>query len=112
GGFGVNLVLEFLSRELHEFMGISRVAIFASELAAAIGIDGPLKRHLRLDAIEDRPRRNFEILNRPLGFKKVALSGEASDANQGHNPFSLFIRHMASGRVDRSLTVDAKEPRP
>ena len=33
--------------QLHEFVRVTRVAVFTGELAATIGIDHPLERHAR-----------------------------------------------------------------
>src|ERR1035438_2385882 len=56
GRFSVDPVFEILRRHFHEFVGIARIAILAGEFAAAIRVDGPLKRHPRAGAVEDAAR--------------------------------------------------------
>src|SRR5262249_44920967 len=47
--FDIDLLLEFHAvAHFHELVGITGVAIAAAELASAVGIDGPGKRHLAL----------------------------------------------------------------
>ena len=81
GGFGVDLVFEILGSHFHELVGVAGVAVFAGELAAAVGIDGPLEGHVGLDAIEDGAGGKLEILDGALGFEKVAVRCQASDAD-------------------------------
>src|SRR5689334_550740 len=80
---------------LHEFMGIAGVAVFASKLAPAVGIDGPLERHSGFGAVEDAARGNLEILDGAFGFEQFALRCQARDAGKCHTRFSSFIRLYA-----------------
>ncbi len=96
GRFGVDLVLERGHLHFHEFVGVARIAIFAAELAAAVGIDAPTERHAGLDPVQHAARRDFEILNAALGFEQFAGGGELGDSYECHTSFSLFVRLIAS----------------
>jgi hypothetical protein len=64
--FDVNLALEVDAvAHLHEFVRVAGVAIFAGKLAAAIRIDGPLKRHAAPAdaAVQKRLGFNREVLD-------------------------------------------------
>ena len=86
---GVLLDVDFLLElhaiaHFHELVGVAGVAVAASEFAAAVGIDGPGKRHLTVAdaAVQQRlggKREVFDIVPFAQGF---ALGGEARDANQ------------------------------
>src|SRR5271170_6037803 len=73
--------------QFHEFVGVPRVAIFASKLAAAVGIDGPFKWHaLGIAAVQNRAHRQEEILwpllGAAFGLSRRRNRCEAGNANQ------------------------------
>ena len=78
--FGVNLVFEILDIQLHVLVGVAGIAIFAAELAAAIRVDGPLERHVRLGAVENAARRDFKVGDPRFGLQQLTLGGEPCDA--------------------------------
>ena len=62
----VDFLLELQAiAHFHELMRVTGVAVAASELAAAIRIDGPCKRHLPIAdaAVQQRLRRQREVFN-------------------------------------------------
>jgi len=62
---------------------VPRVAVFAAELAAAIGIDGPPERHpLRMAFVQDRFDGQEKVLRPALGFGAEGGCGEARNADQ------------------------------
>src|SRR5579871_4711449 len=77
-------------------MGVPRVAVFAPEFTAAIGIDGPLERHVRLGAVQNAAGGNLEILNGAFGFQQFALGRKTRDTHECHTSYSPFLRHLAS----------------
>src|SRR5207302_8878890 len=86
---GVLLDVDFLLElytvaHLHELVGVAGVAVFARELAAAIGIDGPGERKTATAgaAVENRFRRECEVFNVVALAQGFTLRGEAGDADQ------------------------------
>src|SRR3984957_5022437 len=85
--FYENLFLKGQTVQFHEFVGVTGVAIFAGEFAAAIGIDGPVERDASGFAfIEDGLHRQQKILR---ACHRLATAGngrgnrsEAGDADQ------------------------------
>jgi len=58
-----NFAFKFSAIDFHVLVGVSRVAIFASEFTAAIWVNGPIKWHaFRIASIQDRFHRQQEIL--------------------------------------------------
>src|SRR5438552_13463784 len=80
----VNLLLEIHAvAHLHKFVGVARVAIFAGELAAAIRIDRPGKRHTRhIAAVEQRTHRQGEVLYFMPEAKRFAGRRQPGNADQ------------------------------
>src|SRR6185312_2091982 len=64
------------------FMGIARVAITATEFAAAVRIDGPLERQSGSGSVQNAPAADFEILDEALRFQNFALGGQLRDPDQ------------------------------
>src|ERR1035438_7786479 len=87
-GFGVDLVFEMGGVEFHELVGVAGEAVGATDLAAAVRVDGPTEGHVGFGAVQDAARRNLEILHAALGFEQWALGGEPGDAYQCHGLFS------------------------
>src|SRR5258708_1065947 len=85
--FHKNLFLEIFPVQLHVFVRVPRIAVFASKLASTVGVDRPFKRHaLEIASIQDRSHRHQQIL-RPLRRAALSLRDgrvgcEAGDANQ------------------------------
>ena len=72
----VNLLLEFAAIQLHIFVRVARVAVFARKLAPAIRIDRPLKRHaIGIAAIQNRSHRQQKILRPFLRFPRAFRRG-------------------------------------
>src|SRR5580658_8206636 len=107
--FGVNLGLEkFRLAQFHEFVGVARVTILASEFAAAIGIDGTYETHPGVGIASDEPARfQFKVLNSLLGLKNLARLGKPGDSHQPRGSViieqhicpaldSPFLRHLSS----------------
>jgi hypothetical protein len=70
GRLGVDLGLEFAPVfHPHELVRVARITVLAAELAAAVGIDGPLEGHVGLGAVEDAARADLEVLDLRLGFQ-------------------------------------------
>src|SRR5665213_4374395 len=65
---GVDLALELLRiAQLHELVGVTRVAILAAELTAPVGVDRPAERHTRAIATSQiGAGAQLEILDAPL----------------------------------------------
>ena len=81
----VDLLLELHAvAHFHEFVGVAGIAVTASELAAAVGIDRPGKRHLPVAdaAVEQRLGRKSEVFDIVPFAQRFACRGEARDANQ------------------------------
>jgi hypothetical protein len=89
-----NLALEVEGiTKFHEFVSVARIAVFAAELAAAIGVDGPGKRHSRAIASrQETSRRKIEVLDPALGLNERALCREASNSDKLRHPiiFALY----------------------
>ena len=117
GGFGIDLGLE-VARILHahELVGVARVTVVAAELAAAVGVDGPLERHIGLGAIEDAARADLEVLDRgarwALGFQQFALGGHFSDANQLRHSSMFAISSPLRKAVSSGAAVAGREGAP
>jgi hypothetical protein len=79
-----NLLLEFHAvAHLHEFVGVARIAVFASKLASTVGIDGPRKRHPRGGtAIEQRLHQQGEVLNIVSFGERLTRCRQARNSNQ------------------------------
>ena len=81
--FCINLALEQLRiAQFHELMRVAGVAILATELAAAIGIQGIDGPHAARTAADEAPSFEFEVFHLTLGFEHVAGSGQARDADK------------------------------
>src|ERR1019366_3926787 len=106
GALGVNLVFELRGVQFHELVSVAREAVFAADFAAPVRVDGPTERHVRLGAVQDAPRRNFEILHAALGFEQFALSRELGDPHEGHGLSSPFGKRNFKGR-DLNILVTA-----
>ena len=60
--------------QLHELVGVARIAILAAEFAAAVGIDHPAEGHARtIAARQIFPRGKFEVFGLALGFERGAF---------------------------------------
>ena len=97
GGLGVDLVFEIRRVEFHELVSVAGIAVLAADFAAPVGVDGPAEGHVGFGAVQDTPRRNFEILHAALGFEQFALGSESGDPHECHNLSSPFIRLLARG---------------
>jgi len=64
-------------------VGIAGVAVAASELAAAVGIDGPGEGHLALAdaAVEEGLGLNRKVFHVVAFAQGISLGGEAGDAD-------------------------------
>ena len=82
--FDVYLSLEIYTvPQFHEFVGVARVAIFAGEFTAAIGIDGPGKGHSGHRAtVEQRANRQGEVFHVVSLPKGLALGGQTRNPDQ------------------------------
>jgi hypothetical protein len=93
--FGKDFPLE-LERiaQLHEFMRVAGVAILATELAAAVRIDHPVKRDARAIASrQEFAAGQIEILDPVFRFEGGAFGGEPSNADEfRHALYSPFVR--------------------
>ena len=80
----VDLALEVRAvTHLHKFVGVARIAVFAGEFAAAVGIDSPGKRHADAGAaVEKRPDGQGEVLDLVALADGFAFSGQAGDADE------------------------------
>src|SRR5579863_10530710 len=69
---------------LHKFVGIARVAVFAGEFAAAVGIDGPGEGHGAVAdaAVQQRFRLEREVLDIVAFADGFAFAGQARNADQ------------------------------
>ena len=88
-GLGVDLVFEFAGVEVHEFVRVAGVAVAASELAAAVGVDRPFEGQARFGAVEEAAGGEFEVLYLALGFQSLAFRGQFRDADQHFLMFSF-----------------------
>src|SRR5437016_14456429 len=79
----VDLALEIHAvAHFHELMRIARVAVLAGELAAAIGVDRPGKRHARRStAAQPRAGWQSEIFNVVAFRGRFACRGEPRNPN-------------------------------
>ena len=75
GGLRVDLVFEIEGVHFHELVGVAGVAVFASEFATAIGVDGPLEGHGGFSAVQNAAGGDFKILDGALSFEQFALGG-------------------------------------
>src|SRR5581483_8427884 len=84
----VNLALEVDAiAHLHELVRVARITIFAAELAASVGVDGPRERHARGSAaIEQRARRKGEVLYQVPLPDRLAFRGKLRDPDQLRRP--------------------------
>ena len=76
--------------ELHKLVSVAGIAVLAADFAAPVGIDGPAEGHVGFGAVQDTPRRNFEILHAALGFEQFALGSESGDPHECHNIIFAF----------------------
>ena len=75
----VNLLLELHAiSHFHKLMGVARVAVAATEFAAAVRIDRPGERHLTATdaAVQQRLRRKSEVFNIVPFAQRLALGRE------------------------------------
>src|SRR5579872_5740340 len=81
----VDLALKVHSvAQLHKLMGVAGVAVFAGELATAVGVDGPGEGHARhVAAVEQGTHRQSEKFYIVAGLEELPLGSQAGDANQG-----------------------------
>jgi len=79
-----NLLLEIDAvAHFHEFMGIARVTVLAGELASAVGVDRPRKRHAYAGAtVEQRPNREREVFDFMPLAQRFPLRSETRDADK------------------------------
>src|SRR5205814_9213298 len=81
---GIDLLFEINAvAQLHEFVGITRIAVFACELASTVRIYGPGEWHAAASAaVQKRTHRQGEVLNfMPLAYA-LAMRGQLGDADQ------------------------------
>ena len=80
----VDLLLEIHAvAHFHEFVGVTGVAVFAGELAAAIGIDGPFEGHAHTGtAVEQGTNRQGEVFDFVSLAERFALGCQSGDADQ------------------------------
>src|SRR5579859_60510 len=113
----VNLLLEVHAvPHFHEFVRVARIAVAASELASAVGIDRPGKWHLTFaDApVEQRLGREGEILDVMPFPDGLTLRGQARDTDQfglarkreqrqgGHKRIRLLFAYRTARRFGMS----------
>src|SRR5947207_1816455 len=81
---GVDFALEINPvAQLHKFMRVAGVAIFAGKLASAIRVDRPGKWHARnVTAVQQRPHRNREVLDVVAVVEVLALRSQARYSHQ------------------------------
>src|SRR3954453_12746921 len=87
GGFFLHedLVLELGGiTDLHELVGVARIAVLTGKLAAAVGIDGPGEGKIAagLASVEDRPDRQRKELDLMSAIHVLGLAGKLGDADQ------------------------------
>jgi len=110
--FDVDFLLELQAiAHFHELVGVAGVTVLAGEFAAAIGIDGPGEGHLPVAdaAIQQRLRRQREVLDLVAFAEGLAFGGQAGDADEAR----LFgKRKQGQGRHDiRRLFAYDRLPR-
>jgi len=79
-----DLALEVEVGHLHELVGVTRVAVFAGEFAAAVRVDGPGERQIAIadHAIEQGTGGQGEVLDVVSLADGLTLGSEACDANE------------------------------
>src|SRR5208337_2136953 len=90
--------------QLEKIVRVARVAVHASELAAAIRVDGPSKRHARAVAsIENLPHRHLDKLDAASGvevFGRRRIERQCGDGiHLTEWLSSLFLRYSSSRAV-------------
>src|SRR5579883_143481 len=113
GSLGVDLILELGRVHLHEFMGITRITVFTSELAAPIGIDSPPERHIWLCSVQNAAGGDFEILDGSLGFEQLACGSQEGDANECHVFIFAFYSPFGNtdcAKVERTRSCSSGSP--
>ena len=94
-------------------MRVARIAVLAAELAPAVWIDGPLERHVGLGAVQNRPRRHFEILHRPLALEDLALGRQAGNPHEWHSSsfafYSPYVKRITGGAGGEIYRVAAEK---
>ncbi len=99
--------------ELHELVRVAGVAIDAAELAAAVGIDGPLERHAAGGAVQEATGGQLEVSAelRKTDRKDWIAIGTATDPYQpAERRFEVtreILKVFAAGR-GRRLSVTTK----
>src|SRR5579862_9092268 len=81
----VDLLLELHAvAHFHELVGIAGITVPASELAAAVRIDGPGEGHgaPAVAAVQQRLRRKREVFDIVSLAKRFSLRGETGDAHE------------------------------
>jgi len=70
--------------QLHKFVGVARVTVFAGEFASTVGVDGPLEGVAanRCHAAEERTRGESEVLNVMTFPERIGMSGEPGNADE------------------------------
>src|SRR5208282_2650748 len=86
--------------QFHELVGIARIAILASELAAAIRIDGPGKRKIApaYHPIEQRSRPEREVLDVVPLAERLPGSRNPCDADQLRRGLEIGEQRMCGHR--------------
>ena len=69
--------------QLHEFVRVSGITVFATKFAAAVGIDGPRKRHPRRKATREQAAiLDLQILDLMALAKGFAGCGQTGDSHK------------------------------
>ena len=100
--------------QLQEVMGVAGVTVNASQLASAVGIDGPSEGHPGVGApIEDLAHRHLMELDATMGFPRASSCESRSRARSraaliGETPMvlvSLFLRYrLKSDKTEKGVT--------
>src|SRR5260370_21242142 len=106
----VNLAFEVQSvAQLHKLMGVTGIAILTSELASAVRIDHPFKRHARRSAASQQAavleRQILDLMSLRNSF---SLSCQAGNTNQGSLRFGLREESAHQAAPADSLFIRSK----
>ena len=80
-----DFLLELISvAHFHEFVGVAGIAVFAGELTAAVGIDGPCEREPAVAdaAVQQGTRGQGEVFNVVAFAKRLAFGRKPGDADE------------------------------
>src|SRR5208283_1679277 len=64
--FRIDAIFEFQNIAFHELVGVARITVLTSELAAAIWVDSPGERHPGLTPVQHTTGSDLQIFNLAL----------------------------------------------